>query len=194
MRLRRAGALVVLGWLALGPQTGMPAEQPAAEASPDSRGWLTYESATNGLSFRYPPSLRVRERDPREFQISPGTNLPEGLYTSPDLVVDLVGDTPVNRGTTVLEFRVSRKITTPKLAAEKMKKAFEWQSQLHEAEIANAPESGRPVCSSLKTMNLDGHEALLGIDCGRAAWHWRLTMLQPRHCEILTGLTGADYT
>ncbi len=172
----------------------MPTEVPNGEAPIATSGWREFYDPAVGLSFRYPTSLRVRVKEPQEFG-SP-------LITDEDLrnpttglaqVVDLIGDTPVNTGTIVLSFLLFRETTTPETAAGKIKKAFEFQSRLHEAEIKNAPESGRPVCSSLSTMRLDGHEALLRIDCGRAAWHWQIIIMQPRPCLISTGLMGNDY-
>jgi hypothetical protein len=172
--------------------TAMPAV-PAEQALIGTSGWREFHDPAIGLSFRYPPSLRVN--GPREFR-TPAVWDPFGLDNPPsDLatVVELVGDTPVNRCTVALRFLVCSESTTPDVAAEKIKKAFEFQSQLHEDEIKTAPETGRPVCSSLSPMQLDGHEALLRIDCGRAAWHWTINILQPRPCRISTGLAGSDY-
>jgi hypothetical protein len=172
----------------------MPTEAPTDQAPISTSGWREFHDPAAGLSFRYPPSLRVREKEPQEFG-SP-------LITDQDLrnpstglaqVVDLIGDTPVNTGTIVLSFLLFRETTIPETAAGKIKKAFEFQSRLHEAEIENAPESGRPVCSSLSTIRLDGLEAVLRIDCGRAALHWQIIIMQPRSCLISTGLMGNDY-
>jgi hypothetical protein len=183
--LMLAVSLLIAGAAFAGP-TAIPTEAPSGTTA-----WREFHDAAIGLSFRYPPSLRVREEEP-ELRIPPAMD----SLPPPDLAtaVDLVGDTPVNRGTIVLSFVVFRQTTTPEMAAKKIKKAFEFQSRLHEAEIEDAPESGRPVCSSLSTMRLDGHEALLVIDCGRAAWHWRIITLQPRPCLIYTGLMGSDST
>ena len=186
--LMLAGSLLIVG-AAFAVPTAIPAE----EAPSGTTAWREFYDPAIGLSFRYPPSLRVREDKP-EVRIPP--MYPIGLdNTPPDLAtaVDLIGDTPVNRDTTVLSFLVFRRPTSPEMAAERIKKAFEAQSRLHEDEIKTAPETGRPVCSSLSTMHLDGHEALLRIDCGRAALHWRIVILQPRPCLISTGLMGSDY-
>jgi hypothetical protein len=43
--------------------------------------WLTYRNAKNGLSFRYPPSTRVEERDPASFHFD----------YPPEAIVDVVG-------------------------------------------------------------------------------------------------------
>ncbi len=182
-----------LGPLEMVAATAMPAAVPTEHAPSGTSSWLEFHDPSIGLSFRYPPSLQVN--GPQEFR-TPAVWDPFGLDNPPsDLakVVELVGDTPVNCGTVVLRFLVYSESTTPEVAAEKIKKAFEFQSRLHEDEIKTAPETGRPVCSSLSPTQLDGHEALLRIDCGRAAWHWTINILQPRPCRISTGLAGSDY-
>ena len=70
--------------------------------------WVPYHNSATGLSFRYPASLRIRERDPRPFRV------PEGGE-----VTDVVGDTDVNPGTVVLRFIVKRGEITPETAAAK---------------------------------------------------------------------------
>lgn len=181
------------GQLEMVAATAMRTAGPTEQAPIGTSGWREFHDPAMGLSFRYPPSLRVNS--PREFR-TPAVWDPFGLDNPPSdpaEVVELVGDTPVNRGTVVLRFLVYSENTTPEVAAEKVKKAFEFQSRLHEDEVKTAPETGRPVCSSLSPMQLDGHEALLRIYCGRAAWHWTISILQPRPCRISTGLMGSDY-
>jgi hypothetical protein len=188
---RRPFVLMLAGSLLIaGAASAVPTAIPTEEAPSGTTAWREFHDGAIGLSFRYPPSLRVREEKP-ELLIPPAMD----SLPPPDLAtaVELVGDTPINRDTTVLRFVVFRQTTTPAMAAEKIKKAFEAQSRLHEDEIETAPETGRPVCSSLTTMRLDGHEALLRIDCGRAALHWKIIILQPRPCLIYTGLMGSDY-
>src|SRR5437773_4926544 len=34
--------------------------------------WVPYHNSATGLSFRYPASLRIRERDPRPFRVPEG--------------------------------------------------------------------------------------------------------------------------
>src|SRR5713101_1931704 len=46
--------------------------------------WRVYRNAKTGLSFRYPPSMRIEERDPAKF----------GFDDVPDAIVDLRGDGP----------------------------------------------------------------------------------------------------
>jgi hypothetical protein len=71
----------------------------AAEAN-----WLVYRNAKTGLSFRYPPSVRVEERDPTKF----------GFDSVPDAIVDLRGDWLNNT-----DFIVMRFICAAGIAAEK---------------------------------------------------------------------------
>ena len=44
----------------------------------------------------------------------------------------------------------------------------------------------------LTPMQLDGHEVLVEVSCGRGACHWYVNLLQPRECTILSLLTGTD--
>jgi hypothetical protein len=126
--------------------------------------WLSYRNAATGLSFRYPPSLRIHERDPESF----------GL---PDVerITDLLGDTKLNPGTIVLRFLIKRGETTPEMAAAKARTERE--------KYARPDWDSR---ESVTTVQLDGHEALVSIGCGRAACHWAVSILQPRECAILT--------
>ena len=127
-----------------------------------TQDWLVFRNPATGISFRYPPSLRVRERDPRQF------GLPDAK-----LIVDLVGDTRLNPGTIVLRFIVRAGSVTPQTIALRSKLL-------------------RSACKSLDTLTLDGHQALVCVSCGRAACHWGVEVLQPRECTILTLLGGAD--
>ncbi len=126
--------------------------------------WLSYHNAATGLVFRYPPTLRIRERDPQSF----------GL---PDVeeITDLLGDTTVNPGTIALRFIVWRGERTPEMAAAKAR---------DEREKHARPD--RDTRESLTTIQLDGHEALVSLGCGRAACHWAVSILQPRDCAIFT--------
>src|SRR5690242_13264552 len=73
-------------------------------------GWLTYHNPVTGLSFRYPPSLRIEERSPRAYAV------PE-----PQEVTDLLGDTPMNPASIVLRFIVARGKSKPETAARKIR-------------------------------------------------------------------------
>ena len=137
-------------------------------ASPSE--WVPYHNSATGLSFRYPPSLRIHERDPRPFRV------PEGGE-----VTDLVGDTATNPDTTVLRFLVNPGDMTPEIAARRAR-------GLRENHANDTPNSRE----SLTPMQLDGHEALVEVSCGRGACHWYVNLLQPRECTILSLLTGTD--
>ena len=121
-----------------------------------AQDWILYRNWAAGLSFRHPPSLRVRERDPLKF------GLPDA-----ELIVDLIGDTKANPGTTVLRFIVNRGEATPQTISQRSKLL-------------------RATSKSLSSMPLDGHQALVSVFCGRAACHWSVEVLQPRECTILT--------
>lgn len=126
-------------------------------------GWIKFHDLETGLSFRYPADLRLRRRDPRKF----------GLPRM-ESIVDLVGDTRSNPGTTVLRFLVSR---DHHAAKERVKRL----------------EELRRACKKTKAMVVDGHKAVVCISIGRAAIHWSVEILEPRECTILTLLGGADY-
>jgi len=131
--------------------------------------WVPYHNAATGLSFRYPASLRIRERDPRPFRV------PEGGE-----VTDLVGDTATNPDTTVLRFLVKAGEMTPEIAARRAR-------GLRENHANDTPNR-----ESLTPMQLDGHEALVEVSCGRGACQWYVNLLQPRECTILSLLGGTD--
>ncbi len=148
--------------------------QEAAPSPSEARPaeWVSYHNSATGLSFRDPPSLRIRERDPRSF------GLPDA-----EEITELVGDTKLNSGTVVLRFIVNRGETTPETAAAKARAVRE--------RYASDTDSRE----SLTTMQLDGHEAFVEVFCGARgpACHWSVHVLQPRDCLILTLLTGADF-
>ena len=124
--------------------------------------WSQFHDPQTGLSFRYPPNLRVHLRDPQKF------GLP-----NVKTVVDLVGSTKLNPGTVVLRFLVKGGSTS---TAEREKKR----------------QFLRRVCSSTGPLVVDGHEAVVCVSKGRAATHWSVEILEPRECTILTLLAGAD--
>lgn len=125
--------------------------------------WIQFHDPGSGLSFRYPPDLHVRRRDPRKF------GLP-----NVQTIVDLTGNTKLNPGTTVLRFIVKRG----------------WVSA---GEAAKRRAELRRVCTKTSLMALGGHEAVVCVSHGRAAIHWSVEILEPRQCTILTLLAGADY-
>jgi hypothetical protein len=124
--------------------------------------WIRFHDPQTGLSFRYPPNLRIRHRDPRKF------NLP-----TVQSIVELIGDTPVNPGTIVLRFLVKRGNTS---AADRGKKQ----------------ELLRRVCKRTSPMVVDRHEAVVCVSKGSGATRWSAEILEPRECTILTLLGGAD--
>lgn len=132
-------------------------------AAGQTAGWVQFHDLQTGLSFRYPPDLRVRRRDARKF------GLPRVKS-----IVDLVGDTRANPGTTVLRFLVRRGYTSP---AERTKRV----RQL------------RRACRKTSPMMVDGQRAIVCLSAGSAAVRWSVEILGPRECTILTLLGGADY-
>jgi len=182
-RMRIAFVIGLLVCLLVSSSTTNARHEPAGQPTPDTSGWPTYSNAFAGLSFKYPPSLRLRERDPREFQRPPGVTDPLGLDFPPQLVIELIGDTPINRGTIVLQFQSSRDPITKKMAEKKIKNAIKMMPEDYLRELP----------SSLKTDHLDGHRDLLYVGCDRGGQcHWIIYMLQPHQCLIRPGLTGAD--
>ena len=127
-----------------------------------TQGWVLYRNAATGLTFRYPPSLRIQERNVQEF------GLPDA-----EQIVDLVGDTEMNPGTVVLRFIVQRGMPTPQTVAARSR-------------------SLRKSCKSVTPMPIDGHQAFVCVYTGRAAIHWEIEVLEPRQCTILSLLAGAD--
>ena len=151
-RINRVLLLVVLALICIG---SFPT---AAQTSQ----WIQFHDPKTGLSFRYPPDLHIRHRDPRHF------NLP-ALQS----VVELIGDTRVNPGTVVLRFLVRRGHLSPSARVEKLKQL-------------------RKACKSTRPLMIDGHEAVVCVSAGSAATHWSVEILDPRKCTIVTLLGGAD--
>src|SRR5438034_8042866 len=132
--------------------------------------WVPYRNSATGLSFRYPRSLRIRERDPRPF------GLPDA-----EEITDLLGATDADPDTIVLRFLVNRGTITPETAADKAR-------AMREKYASEDPDSRE----SLTAMQLDGHEALVTVDCGRGACQWSVRVLQPRECRILSQVGSAS--
>ena len=125
-------------------------------------GWAEFHDPQTGLSFRYPPNLRIRRRYPQKF------NLPEVQS-----IVELVGNTKVNPETVVLRFMVKRGHTS---AAEQEKRR----------------KLLRSGCKSTSRMTIGGHQAIVCLSAGSAAERWSVEIMRPRECTILTLLGGAD--
>ena len=130
--------------------------------------WLVYRNAKDGLSFRYPPSMRVEERDPATF----GYEEP----FVPDVIVDLRGDGSNNRDLIVMRFISARGQKRPEMAAARARSLLE--SHPHE------DSTGRVSAGAVGSMQLDGHEAIVSCGCGRAACQWSVATLQSRECTI----------
>lgn len=124
--------------------------------------WLEFHDSQTGLTFRYPPNLRVRNVDAQKF----------GL---PDVerIVELTGDTKLNPDTIVLRFLVKRGYTSAD-------------------ERAKILDGLRNACTTTSFLTIDGHQAAVCVWSGRAAVHWKIEILQPRQCTIISLLTGAD--
>jgi hypothetical protein len=126
--------------------------------------WLVYRNTKNGLSFRYPSSMQIKEQDPASFGY-------DKAFT-PDVIVDLRA-----HDSTVMRFICASGEQTPAMAAAKILRQ------------ANQAEDG---CGTL-SMQIDGHkaiEAVVGSGCGRnpngrgAVCTWRIATYQPRECDI----------
>jgi hypothetical protein len=169
---RVTGRVVMLLAVALavvGHDVAIYADDTAKEQSTaHAAQWLSYRNAATGLSFRYPPSLRIHERDPKAF----------GLPDTEE-ITDLIGDTNGNPDTIALRFIVQRGETTPEMAAAK--------ARSERARYATYTDSRY----SITTIELDGRDALVEVSCGARgpACHWSVNVLQPRDCAIFTMMT-----
>lgn len=135
--------------------------------------WLTYRNAKNGMSFRYPPTMRAEERDPRQFTFD---------NNDPALIVDLRGDELDNPDIVAMRFICARGEKTPEMAAAKARVLL----QTHPEENA----TGRVTAGAIGSMQVDGHEAIVSCSCGLAACDWSVLTLQPRVCDIFPMVTG----
>lgn len=124
--------------------------------------WIQFHDPQTGLSFRYPPNLRIRHRDPGKF------GLP-----AVQSIVELIGNTPLNPGTIVLRFLVKR--GTPSAAEQEKTRNLL-----------------RSVCKTTSSMMVHGHEAVVCVTRGSGAKRWSVEILGPRECTIVTLLGGAD--
>lgn len=142
---------------------------PSALRGDEAKGdWLTYRNAKNGLSFRYPPNMRVKERNPVAFHFD----------KTPAVIVDL----RANESYTVMRFICAPGRKAPEMAAAKAR-----------ALLKTHPErdrTGRVSYGAIGSMPVDGHEAIVSCSCGRAACQWDVLTLQPYQCDILPMVTG----
>jgi hypothetical protein len=116
--------------------------------------WLVYTNPKNSLSFSYPPSMRVEERDPATFHMD----------YPPQVIVDVVGYSVGPDA--ILRFICGPGVKTPEMAAATLRRYSKQSS-----------EEERP-CASIE---IDGHEAFVG---GPFNGPWSVNILQPRECEI----------
>jgi len=166
--IRRVGTVLAIVIGALAARLSM--------ATGGANDWHAYRNRSTGLSFRYPANLRIQERD-----LSVGGGWP------PDLVeiTDLIGDTPSNPGSIVLSFTVNSGPHPESSEAKELASA-----KTRHLNEAAAIRTGVQQYSAV--MRLDSHDALMGVHCGSAACHWRVTIVEPRQCTIQSGLAGAD--
>lgn len=136
--------------------------------------WLTYRSPKNGLTFRYPESMWVKELDPTSFH----------LDVVPELVLDIKANESNNPDSTILRFICARGRETPEMASSDARALL--KTRPHEN------PSGRVDEGAIGTMQVDGHEAVVSCSCGRAACHYRVLTLQPYECKILPTVSKGD--
>ena len=124
------------------PRTGL-AEASCTESNFDPsalRGdaaegdWLTYRTAKDGLSFRYPRSMQVEDRDPTGFGYDKAHD--------PEVVVDLQA-----HGSIIMRFICEPGERTPEMAATMLRRIRQQASEKD---------------SALTTMQIDSHGAILG--------------------------------
>jgi len=131
-------------------------------AAAQTEQWIQFQDPPTGLTFRYPPNLRIHTRDPQKF----------GLPNI-ESIVDVTGDTKLNRNTAVLRFLVNRGQLTSHARAEKL-------------------ELLRKGCKRMSSLMIDGHKAIVCVSAGSAAIRWSVEILEPRECTIVTLMGGAD--
>lgn len=124
--------------------------------------WVVYQNTRNGLSFRYPPSMRIEERAPDPFH-----------FDNPsDVIVDLLN----NRDFVAMSFICHPGEKTPEMAAKRARALLETHPEPN--------STGRVSTGAVGSIQIDGHEAILSCGCGRAACTWSVLTLQPRECGI----------
>lgn len=147
-----ASLLIVFSFLCLGNFS----------AAAQTEEWIQFQDPQTGLTFRYPPNLLVHRRDPQKF----------GLPNI-ESIVDVTGDTKLNRNTAVLRFLVKSGQLTSRARAKKL-------------------ELLRKGCKATSSLMIDGHKAIVCVSAGSAAIRWSVEILEPRECTIVTLLGGAD--
>jgi hypothetical protein len=128
----------------------------ALQGAAANDSWLTYRNSKIGLSFRYPPSMRIKEMDPVSFHFD----------VVPEVTVDLRVDEQDYPNAPILRFICAQGRKTPEMAASKVHTLL----RIH-------PKGS--------TMQVDDHEAIISCSCGSAACAYSVLTLQPYECEIL---------
>jgi hypothetical protein len=163
------GLSLFLPWFALARAACTASNfDPSALRGNEAEGdWLVYRNAKNGLSFRYPSSMQVEERNPASFGYDKSL--------APDAIVDL--QVLGSKGSTVMRFICARGEQKPGMAAVKIRS---FRDSAREAQDG----------SSLTSMQIDGHEAIQAIVGGvdgkgaGAFCSWGVNILQPVGCNI----------
>lgn len=133
-----------------------------SSAAAQNEKWIQFQDAQTGLTFRYPPNLRIRWSGPHGFDLA-----------TVQSVVELIGDTRVNPGTVVLRFLIRRGRLTSSARAKKL-------------------ELLRRGCKATSSLMIGGHKAVVCVSTWSAATRWSVEILEPRECTIVTLLGGAD--
>lgn len=135
----------------------------AYSQSDQNLGWLHYNDNTSGLSFRYPPSMQVRE-DTKDFLASnPFGHIQKiVILETKELVVPSVG----GPGHTVLVFFVKENRIFPDRP---------WVETF---------ETEQKGCRRWRSHIINGHRALECISCGSAACDLSIELFDPHRCTI----------
>lgn len=144
----------------------------ALQGNAAADNWLSYRNPKNGLSFRYPPSMRVKELDPVPFHFD----------VLPELIVDLKADEPNNPDITLMRFICARGQKTSAMAASEARALL----GTHPRETPG----GRVAEGAIGSMQVDGNQAIVSCGCGRGACQFSIQTLQPHECRILPMATG----
>jgi hypothetical protein len=186
-KIRHFGLWIGLVWFAISllwlPSRGLAQERcvPQKLDAQALRGdiartdWLFYQNRKNGLSFRYPSTMRIEERDPTAFHID----------VVPTVIVDLRGNEPTNPNITLLRIICAEGRKSAEAAETKARALLE----THPKENS----SGRVADGAVGTIQVDGHEAVVSCGCGRAACHYSIQTLQPYECQIFPMVTGEGF-
>ena len=139
------------------------------------KDWLLYQNHRTGLSFRYPSTMRIEERDPTTFHFD----------VVPTVIVDLKGDEPNDPNITPLRIICAEGRKTAEAAGAKARALL----RTHPEENS----SGRVADGAIGTIQVDGHEAVLSCGCGRAACQYSIQTLQPYECQIFPMVSGEGF-